>query len=953
MQPITDFITSYPVVFFSVIGALLGYAAKAITDVWTNKAKWHQDFRTHFIGEIEKAVPSYYLMSNYAGLLSLTLGRYVEIKRQLQITPREQLSPTPYDVLDSQREEAAKAAMFYAVKLYGVIHDRFWVVGGQYLLPDKWADEAITHLHNDLMEVIAIDPNVLLKHIKADTQEHEFYETLKISEDDDDFEDLRNAYNKYKEWILRQDEAVNKASAYARAYSNLFDQQMYRLYKDWYERGWWRKWRALWRKWWQKPLNDPREALEVRRESSPLRDETSELIKRSADKYNRQQQKRTDLSEVTARSEVREPNAYLNLGWNHYIDGAYDIAIREYKKVVEEYEKAVNKKLAYNPIVPRAYNNLGNAHASKADTSKKSRKSYMHDYKQAAQMYEQATKLEPSNATFHANFGLMCLNKGDYEEAVQHYEQAIKQDASDPVYHNGLGRAYTHSKKWHEAIRAFGRAIVSSPSTPVLYMDLAYSYENQGWPIAAIETYRTAEELATDTDNKAYCWEEVGKIYEKLGRLQEARDAYYQAQECDKSRQYLLIYYLSGERYYNAGDYERALYEYDKAVRLAPKKADYHYRLGRTYGELGHWEMAVRSYEKALEIADDKPAIYHYHRGLACRNIGLYDEALTSLQRAVDRKPTEFYFLLDLARVDLARAHPHASQPDLQEALLDRLVEVHREAFKKEPNQPELYLKVGRIYEWQDDYQGAISAYRRAIDLAPDNPIYQAYLHNVLGNTYHEEQNWRSAIQEWEQALRAAPDDSAEIFNPALVHKKLGSAYDELGEEDKVLQHYEQATRIVPDDFEAFYDIGVFHFRRERIQHALREWQEALRLIELKLREIQETEQYSGYISNELQWWRLSLKNVDITYNTGNCYYRMQYTDLAEEKWREAVTLDPRLIEAYYNLGIVSFEQGNKDRAKQYWQETLEINPQFEPAQQILETLQQERSPDLELYDIR
>ena len=161
-------IVTNPVVL-SVAGAWGGYLAKAGLDVWTSEAKRRQDLITHVIGQIEIIAPTYYLMANNAYLLSYSLNSYLEAKRELQLLPLG-VRLSPNDDLKSAAERTAKDALFYAGKLYRIINDSFWVKGGRYFLPDRWANTAIEDLHNGLMALLGFNSQVLLRYIKPDTR---------------------------------------------------------------------------------------------------------------------------------------------------------------------------------------------------------------------------------------------------------------------------------------------------------------------------------------------------------------------------------------------------------------------------------------------------------------------------------------------------------------------------------------------------------------------------------------------------------------------------------------------------------------------------------------------------------------------------------------------------------------------------------------------------------------
>ena len=61
-------------------------------------------------------------------------------------------------------------------------------------------------------------------------------------------------------------------------------------------------------------------------------------------------------------------------------------------------------------------------------------------------------------------------------------------------------------------------------------------------------------------------------------------------------------YITRGGAYYDLGQYERAIQDYNEAIRLDPKDADAYYNRGIAYGKLGRSVEAERDIAKAEEI---------------------------------------------------------------------------------------------------------------------------------------------------------------------------------------------------------------------------------------------------------------------------------------------------------------------------------------------------------------
>ena len=59
--------------------------------------------------------------------------------------------------------------------------------------------------------------------------------------------------------------------------------------------------------------------------------------------------------------------------------------------------------------------------------------------------------------------------------------------------------------------------------------------------------------------------------------------------------------------YGDLGQYERAIQDYDEAIRLNPQNAKAYYNRGSAYGRIGKSIEAERDFAKAKELAIEAP----------------------------------------------------------------------------------------------------------------------------------------------------------------------------------------------------------------------------------------------------------------------------------------------------------------------------------------------------------
>ena len=78
--------------------------------------------------------------------------------------------------------------------------------------------------------------------------------------------------------------------------------------------------------------------------------------------------------------------------------------------------------------------------------------------------YQEALRLDPSNARTHNNLANVLAETGVLGEAIDQYKKAIELDADDPEIHYNLGLAYMRVGKSTDATNQFKEALRLDPS---------------------------------------------------------------------------------------------------------------------------------------------------------------------------------------------------------------------------------------------------------------------------------------------------------------------------------------------------------------------------------------------------------------------------------------------------------------------------------------------------------
>lgn len=94
-------------------------------------------------------------------------------------------------------------------------------------------------------------------------------------------------------------------------------------------------------------------------------------------------------------------------------------------------------------------------------------------------------------------------------------------------------------------------------------------------------------------------------------------------------------YNNSGCAHARKGDYEKAIVNFNQAIRLNPKLVEAYHNRGFTYGRRGDYQQAIVDYDKAIELNPNFANAYN-HRGLTHYYLGLIACQFPNASKEVD-----------------------------------------------------------------------------------------------------------------------------------------------------------------------------------------------------------------------------------------------------------------------------------------------------------------------------
>jgi tetratricopeptide (TPR) repeat protein len=441
-------------------------------------------------------------------------------------------------------------------------------------------------------------------------------------------------------------------------------------------------------------------------------------------------------------------------------------------------EQSYRKALDAEPTYAIAYNNLGVSlyHRGAVDD--------------AVSAFRGALDVQPTFVKARLNLALLLSRGKRLPTALDAYRQVLTTDGENPVAWNGIGLVLTELRKFEDARNAFARSIQAKPDFAEAHYNMSFTLSNLGdFEGALRETKRALEldpyyvaqkfELAMDVE---YEDPDLSIQPDLGGAVQTGEGAVADFSFDPQSLDSLFAEapaaastnpaalrnrdsspYAMATDYLSKGFYDRASAEVNRALSRGSDRADGLTLMGDVFARQGLYGEALDRYREALRIDPD----------LRDARVG---EAwsLVRLGRSLEARPLAHMLLKEEPEeIDVlmlaATAYAEAGDPA---AALDVLDTARRVA----PMRAEIQQKMGDIARSLGDNEGAISAYRHALQLDSDFAIVRFQLAKLL----QVKGNVREAEHELVAALDAVPTYAEATLELATLRRKAGRAAEAL-----------------------------------------------------------------------------------------------------------------------------------------------------------------------------
>jgi tetratricopeptide (TPR) repeat protein len=248
------------------------------------------------------------------------------------------------------------------------------------------------------------------------------------------------------------------------------------------------------------------------------------------------------------------------------------------------------------------------------------------------------------------------------------------------------------------------------------------------------------------------------------------------------------------------GDSAAVARGYEEMIRLAPKFGPAYNNLGALYVRQGNFQRAAEILEQGLKV-DPKMSSANALLGVALYELGRYAEAKPHLEEAVRANPSD-------ANIELFLANTLTKTGDFETA-----VEHLQHVSAKRPNDQHLLYLLAKVY-----MQLGQQALAKMNALDPNS----VWAHEISGELMESMKNYDGAITEYKKAVEVAPKQPG-------VHYKLADLYWSLSQWDNAAEHFRAELANDPKNCMAQWKLGdVLVQQSIRPEEALKDIDKAL-----------------------------------------------------------------------------------------------------------------------------
>jgi tetratricopeptide (TPR) repeat protein len=362
----------------------------------------------------------------------------------------------------------------------------------------------------------------------------------------------------------------------------------------------------------------------------------------------------------------------------------------------------------------------------------------------------------PESPELHKAMGTLALDHGRFEAALEEFGKALTLDSHDIEARFLMGTTKRRMRAFEDALAIFDEVGKIDPSYPGFALERGLLFEEWGRIDQALKEYEAALAKAPNDPDvmlRVGCARVAagygGPAEEILRKVQSMRTQPAEASHC------------LGRALMLKDDLAEAIRLLQRAVDIAPRRAEYHLYLGWAFNEHGKLSDADTELKKALDL-DQGLADAYWQRGVLRSKQSAVKLAIEDLMYALKLRPSRVEAHAQLATV-------YAAMGQEQKALAEWSI-----ATKGRPNEMVWHFRYGKLLAENLRTTEAVNELDIAIAAAqklnvPPRWLAEAHLYMARGIGPNQR-----AVEHWKAYWDQAPSDSPYRDEARQALKSLG-----------------------------------------------------------------------------------------------------------------------------------------------------------------------------------
>ncbi|HVY53681.1 MAG TPA: tetratricopeptide repeat protein, partial [Gammaproteobacteria bacterium] len=253
---------------------------------------------------------------------------------------------------------------------------------------------------------------------------------------------------------------------------------------------------------------------------------------------------------------------------------------------------------------------------------------------------------------------------------------------------------------------------------------------------------------------------------------------------------------------------------------------------------------------------------------------------------------------------------------------IDTAKQQYEAYLKINPNSADAWHALGMIFIEQKDLISGSQFIKKAVDLEPNNPIFQLHLANAL-------------------KMRGLYQDATDLLRETIKHHQdYSPAYNNLGIlhflQNKIAEaiaYYKIAILKDPHYIDAYYNLGLALTKANQLEEATETYQY---LIEHAPRHSAGKFQLARIYMQQNSWEKaLNLlvaleqdypEHLETQVNIATCYLKKGELEKSKIHYLKAIELDPTELQALYNVAHILMQENKLTEAIYYYEEVVKID---------------------------